>query len=127
MVGVETRCGDLTALLDSDDLQRVAHVARSAVNQWLAGRSAYRRLVERDRDASPHVVAARQRLDATHLVLVDLLERIRKQARDQTTRSRIDDAWIGLVTAAATPIDDDPPSTATTSSATNARKTGIDD
>jgi hypothetical protein len=106
MAGVDTRCSDLTAVLDSGDLDRVEHVVRSAVNLWLTGRSAYRRLVERERSTSPHVTAARQCLNAAYVRLLDVLGHAYARAGDHTTRSHLDDVRIELITAAAQPITD---------------------
>lgn len=106
MVGVDTRCSDLTILLDLGELDRMEHVARSAADLWLTGRSAYRRLAERDQPTSPHVVAARQRLESAYVRLLHVLKRAHTRAPDQTTRSQLDDVWIELVTAAAQPISD---------------------
>ncbi len=106
MAGVDTRCSDLTTLLDRGNLERLEHVARSAANLWLTGRSAYRRLVDCDRSTSPHVVAARQRLEATYAELLQVLGRAYAEAQDHTTRSQLDDVRIEIVTAAAHPISD---------------------
>src|SRR5882724_7931780 len=89
MAGVDTRCSDLTTLLDRGDLDRLEHVARSAANLWHTGRSAYRRLVERNQAASPHVVEARQRLESTYAQLLQVLRRAYRQATDHTTRSQL--------------------------------------
>lgn len=117
MAGVETRCSDLTSLLDRGDLDRLDHVARNAANLWLTGRSAYRRLVERDPATSPHVVVARQRLESAYAQLLQVLRRAYKQASDHTTRSQLDDVRHDLVTAAAQPIGD-------ASATTGARRLG---
>lgn len=106
MSAVVARCTHLTALLDAGDIARVEQVARSAANLWLTGRSALRRLVERDRAASPQVAEARQRLDASYLMLLRVLRRAHTDAPDLSTRSQLDDVRIDLVTAAAKPIDD---------------------
>lgn len=111
MAGVDTRCSDLTTLLDRGHLDSLEHVARSAANLWLTGRSAYRRLVERDRATSPHVVAARQRLESTYAQLLEVLGRAYARAPDHTTRSRLDDVRIEIVTTAAHPIRDPAPTT----------------
>jgi hypothetical protein len=106
MAGVDTRCNDLTAVLDSGDLGHVEHAARSAVNLWLTGRSACRRIVERERPNSQQVAVARQRLNTAYARLLDLLGRAYACAGDHTTRSQLDDVRIELVTAAAQPITD---------------------
>lgn len=109
MTGVDTRCTHLTTLLDMRDLERVEHVVRSSANLWLAGRAAYRRLVERDDATSPHVVAARRRLDSSYLLLLNLLRRAHALIPDHAMRSKLDDVRIELVTAAAQPISDAAP------------------
>jgi hypothetical protein len=103
MEGVDTRSSDLMTLLDTGSLDRIEHVARSAANLWLTGRSAYRRLVERDQETSLHVVAARQRLESAYVLLLHILRRAHAQAKDHPTRSQLDDVRIELVTAAAHP------------------------
>lgn len=108
MAGVDTRCSDLTSLLDRGDLDRLEHVARSAANLWLTGRSAYRRLLERDPATSPQVVASRQRLESAYAQLLQVLGRAYKQAPDHTTRSQLDDVRHDLVAAAAQPVGDAP-------------------
>ncbi len=106
MTAVDTRCTYLTSLLDGSDLARIEQVARSAANLWLTGRSALRRLVERDRAACPQVAEARQRLDASYVRLLRVLRRAHSEARDLSTRTQLDDVRIDLVTAAAKPIGD---------------------
>jgi len=106
MAGIDTRCSHMATLLEIGDLQRIAHVSRSAVNLWLTGRSAYRRLVEGGRSATPHATAAPRRLDAAYLVLLQLLKRAHAQAPDHATRSWLDDAQADLITVAAQPISD---------------------
>lgn len=108
MAGVDTRGQHLTTLLDTRDLDRVDHVVRSAANLWLAGRAAYRRLVDRDHATSPHVAAARQRLDSGYLLLLNLLKRAHTLIADHAMRSKLDDVRIELVQAAAQPISDAP-------------------
>lgn len=126
MTGVDTRCQHLTTLLDMRDMDRVEHVVRSAANLWLAGRAAYRRLVERDEATSPHVAAARQRLDSTYLLLLHLLKRAHTQTPDHAMRSKLDDVRIELVTAAAQPISD-PAATSNGARAGDTQEMAIDD
>lgn len=106
MTGVETRCNHATMLLDMQDLARVEYVVRSATNLWLTGRAAYRRLVERDSATSSAAREARQRLDSMYVRLLEVLRRAHTLIHDHATRSKLDDARIELVTAAAQPISD---------------------
>jgi hypothetical protein len=101
MTGVDTRCSHLTTLLDMCDLDPVAHVARSAVNLWLTGRSAHRRLVEHDPANNPEVEEARQRLDTASSQLLDVMKRAHKLLAGHATRNALDDMRMELVTAAA--------------------------
>lgn len=106
MTDVETRCNDLVTLLDNHDFGQVEHTVRSAANLWLAGRAAYRRLVERDTEASPDVGAARQLLESTYLTLLNLLKRAHTLIDEHPTRSMLDDVRITLITAMAQPLSD---------------------
>jgi hypothetical protein len=109
LTGVDTRCSHLTTLLDMRELEHVAHVARSAANLWLTGRAAYRRLAERDTPTSPPVEAARQRLDAAYILLLNLIKRAHALSQGQTMPSDLDDIRLELVTGAAQPVDDAAP------------------
>jgi len=106
MTAVDARCTHLAFMLDGGDLARIEQVARSAANLWLTGLSALRRLVERDRGASPQIADARQRLDATYARLLAVIRRAHAEAPDLSTRSQLDTLWTDVVTAAAKPIDD---------------------
>jgi hypothetical protein len=106
LTGVDTRCGHITTLLDMGDLARVPHVARSAANLWLTGRAAYRRLVEREPAKSPPVEAARRRLEAAYLLLLNLIKRARAASQEHAPQSDLDDIRLEIVTAAAHPIDE---------------------
>jgi hypothetical protein len=101
MVSVDTRCRQLTILLDLGDLDSVEPVARSAVNLWLAGSSAYRRLARQDEPTVTEVKAIRQRLDAMYLRLLDGLKRACSLLETHPSRNTFDDLWMELVTAAA--------------------------
>jgi hypothetical protein len=102
MTGVDTRCSHLTTLLDISDFDPVAHVARSAINLWLTGRSAHRPLVESDPANNPEgVEAARQRLDAAYIQLLGVMKRAYKLLAEHATRNALDDMRMELVTAAA--------------------------
>lgn len=105
LTDVDTRCTHLTTLLDRCDLEQVMHVARSAANLWLTGRAAYRRLVAREPASSPPVEAARRRMEASYLMLLDLIKRAQVLSPVHRVRSNLDDIWIELVTAAAQPIE----------------------
>lgn len=106
MTDVETRCNDLATLLDNHDFGQLEHTVRSAANLWLAGRAAYRRLVERDTEANPDVGAARQLLESTYLTLLNLLKRAHTLIDGHPARSMLDDVRITLVTAMAQPVSD---------------------
>lgn len=101
MAGVNTRCSHLTTLLDLGDLDRVEHVARSAVNVWLAGRAAFRRLARNDAATIAEVNATRERLDAMYLELLDVMKRAYALLESHPSRSILDDLRIQVVTAAA--------------------------
>jgi hypothetical protein len=101
MAGVNTRCSHLTTLLDLGDLDSVEHVARSAVNVWLAGSAAYRRLARHDEPTIAEVKATRQRLDAMYLQLLDGMKRACALLETHPSRNIFDDLWMQLVTAAA--------------------------
>jgi hypothetical protein len=101
MVGVNARCSDLATLLDLGDLDSVEQVARSAVNLWLAGSAAYRRLARHDEPTIAVVKATRQRLDAVYLELLDGMKRACAMLEMHPSRNTFDDLWMQLVTAAA--------------------------
>lgn len=101
MVGVNTRCSHLTTLLDLGDLDSVEHVARSAVNVWLAGSAAYRRLARHDEPTIAEVKATRQRLGAMYLQLLDGMKRACALLETHPSRNIFDDLWMQLVTEAA--------------------------
>lgn len=101
MEGVNTRCSHLTALLDLGDLDRMEHVARSAVNVWLAGSAAYRRFVRHDESTIAEVKATRQRLDAMYLQLLDVMKRAYALLEGHPSRNTLDDLRMQLVTAVA--------------------------
>ena len=102
---VDTRCTQLTTLLDKHELEHVVHVARSAADLWLTGRAAYRRIVDHEPATSRPAEAARRRLDAAFLRLLDLVRRAHTLSRNIEAQSRLDDIRIELVTAAAHPIE----------------------
>lgn len=114
MEGVNTRCSHLTALLDQGDLDRGEHVARSAVNVWLAGSAAYRRLVRHDEALATitEVKATRERLDVTYLRLLEVMKHAYALLEGHMSRNTLDDLRIQLVTAAAQ-LDSDAPGKAT--------------
>jgi hypothetical protein len=101
MTCVDTRCRQLTILLDLGDLDSVEPVARSAVNLWLAGSSAYRRLARHDEPTVTEVKSIRQRLDAMYLRLLNGLKRACSLLERHPSRNTFDDLWMELVTAAA--------------------------
>lgn len=101
MAGVDTRCSHLTTLLDLGDLDHVEHVARSAVNVWLAGSAAYRRLARNDRSTVAEVEATRQRLDAMCRELLAVMTRACGPLEGHPSRNIIDDLRMQLVTASA--------------------------
>jgi hypothetical protein len=98
MEGVNTRCIHLTALLDLGDLDRGEHVARSAVNVWLAGSAAYRRLVRHDEAT---IAEVRERLDVMYLRLLEVMKRAYAVLEGHLSRNTLDDLRMQLVTAAA--------------------------
>jgi hypothetical protein len=100
MAGVNTRCSHLTTLLDLGDLDRGEHVARSAVNVWLAGSAAYRRLVQHEATIA-EVQATRERLDATYFQLLEVMKRAYALLEGHMSRNTVDDLRTQLVTAAA--------------------------
>jgi hypothetical protein len=99
MAGADTRCSHLTTLLELGDFDRVEHVARSAVNIWLAGCAAYRRLVQHDE--ATEVKVTRERLDAMCLQLLDVMKRAYARLEVHPIRNTINDLRMQLVTAAA--------------------------
>jgi hypothetical protein len=101
MEGVNTRCSHLTALLDLGDLDHVDQVARSAVNVWLAGSAAYRRLVRHDEPPIAEMKVTRQRLDAMYHALLDVMKRAYALLEGRPSRNTLDDLRMQLVTAAA--------------------------
>lgn len=101
MEGVNTRCSHLTTLLDLGDFDHVEHVARSAVNVWLAGSAAYRRLIGHDEPTIAEVKATRQRLNAMYLQLLDVMKRGYALLEWHPLRNTFDDLRMQLVTAAA--------------------------
>jgi hypothetical protein len=101
MKGVNTRCSHLTALLELGDLDRGEHVARSAVNVWLAGSAAYRRLVRHDEATIAELKTTRERLDATYLQLLEVMKRAYALLEGHMSRNTVDDLRTQLVTAAA--------------------------
>jgi len=100
MEGVVTRCSHLTALLDLGDLDRGEDAARSAVNVWLAGSAAYRRLVRHEATIA-ELTATRERLDVTYLRLLGVMKRAYAVLEGHMSRNTLDDLRIQLVTAAA--------------------------
>jgi hypothetical protein len=101
MAGVDTRCSQLTTLLDLGDLDRVEYVARSAVNVWLAGSAAYRRLVQHHGPTIAEVKATRQRLDVMYLQQLDVMKRAYALLEGHPSHNTLDDLRMQLVTAAA--------------------------
>jgi len=110
MAAVDLRCNHLTILLNGGNVERIEQVLRSAVNLWLTGRSALRRLVECSRAQGPQVTAAHQRLDSSYLLLLRILGCAQTEASDLSTRSQLEDMRVDLVAAAAKPIGDERPS-----------------
>jgi hypothetical protein len=98
MEGGNTRCIHLAALLDLGDLDRGEHVARSAVNGWLAGSAAYRRLVRHDEAT---ITEVRERLGVMYLRLLEVMKRAYAVLEGHLSRNTLDDLRMQLVTAAA--------------------------
>jgi hypothetical protein len=63
----------LAASIHHGDVEDVEQTARNAVNVWLAGRAALRRLVEKVDATIPHLAAARGLLEASRRALLEVL------------------------------------------------------
>lgn len=98
MAGVMMRCGQLTTLLDNRDFGQVVYTVHNAVNLWLAGHAACRRLVER-KEALHHVEDAQQLLESNYAALLDILKLTHTLIEAHETRSALDDLRITLVGA----------------------------
>jgi hypothetical protein len=103
MAGVMARCDHLTTLLDNRDFGQVEYTMHNAVNLWLTGRAACRRLVER-KEAPRHVGDARQLLESSYMALLDLLKRAHTLIDKHETRNALDDLRITLVGAMTQPL-----------------------
>jgi hypothetical protein len=77
IVAIETlvrRRDRLAISIQRHDAEDVERTARNAVNVWLAGRAALRRLGERADDWRQHLDGARCLLDGHHRALLDVFE-----------------------------------------------------
>jgi hypothetical protein len=126
LTGVDTRCKHIATLLDMNDLGEVALVARSAADRLLTGRAAYRWIVESEPAKNPAADEASRRLEAAHVLLLDLISRVRALTLEHETKIELDKIWLELVTAAAQP-NNDVVTSAEPSRASEAQEMAIDD
>lgn len=108
MAGVAARCSQITISLDGQDFSQVEHTFASAANLWLTGRSACRRLMASDKNASPEVSAATATLNERYVLLLDLLTRAHKVIEALDVRKTLDGVRMMLVTAMSQPLTETP-------------------
>lgn len=104
VAGVDSRCAQLTARLDTNDLDHVVHVARSAMNLWLTARAACRRLASRE--PPPSVKAARRCLAAAHARLLSAIARAADLVPASALGGDLESIRRELAEASARPSDD---------------------
>jgi hypothetical protein len=79
----------------------VTYLAHNAVNLWLAGRVAYRRIVEHSKEASPIGDAARSLLEANYMALLEQFARATTTIAVPRMQTRLRDLRETLAAAMA--------------------------
>jgi hypothetical protein len=104
MTGVQTRCNQLKATIDSHDLEGVARTVDSAVDFWLGGQVACRRLIASSRAASPYVCAARELIETLYVKLLEFLTLATTTIEVPWLHGRLAQARAKLVAAMREPL-----------------------
>lgn len=104
MTGVQTRCNQLKATIDSHDLEGVARVVDGAVDFWLGGYAACRRLIASSRPESPYVYAARELLETLYMKLLEVLALASRTIEVPWLQSRLAQARAKLAAAMREPL-----------------------
>jgi len=106
MTAVQTRYGQLETLIENHDFESVEYTARNAANIFLAGRAACRRLIERGKESSPYIDAARRLLEENYMALLELFARATKTIAVPRTRKVLQELRATLMSAMARPLSD---------------------
>lgn len=104
MAAVWQRGEELHAKIRSLDYEGVVRAARSAVNLWLAGRVALRRLLARTRDLTPYGNVARSLLEERYMALLVLFEHAARMIEVPALIAVLQDLRGILASAIAEPL-----------------------
>jgi hypothetical protein len=104
ITGVKTKCRQLAMSINAHDFEGVEYTARDATSQWLTGRAACRRLIERSATSSPYADAARRLLEDHYMTLLELFGRATRTIEVPRMRRALAELRGTLMTAMAHPL-----------------------
>lgn len=114
MEALQRRHERLAASIDHQDVADFGETARNAVNVWLAGRAALRRLAEKAEKAEGTIAylnAARSLLEASRRALLDVLELAAATLAVERLRRPLEELRATLLSASELAADAAPPKT----------------
>jgi hypothetical protein len=107
MVTVQGYARELAIGIADGDSRRIEELARASTDIWLAGRSAYRRLLETSKIVSPYMDAARILLEENYMTLLGLFSRAARAMEGPGLRKVIHELRGTLTAAMAVPLLDE--------------------